>query len=114
MASRWWRRRAMTGSSGRFGQRRSWYSNRGPWVNVYAPGDDIINAYPRLKYRTFVNGDIRDTSAGVVKWSGTSFAAPIVAGLIAARISRTGENSAVAAANLLTAARGQFRPDIGP
>jgi Subtilase family len=102
------------GAMSRDGQRRSWYSNHGPWVNVYAPGDDIINAYPQLKYRTFVQGDVRDTSAGVVKWSGTSFAAPIVTGLIAARMSRTGENSAVAAANLLTAAQGQFRPEIGP
>jgi subtilisin family serine protease len=102
------------GAMSRDGQQRSWYSNHGPWVNVYAPGDDIINAYPRLKYETFVNGDVRDTSAGVVKWSGTSFAAPIVTGLIAARMSRTGENSALAATNLLTVARGQFRPDIGP
>ncbi len=102
------------GAMSRDGQRRSWYSNHGPWVNVYAPGDDIINAYPQLKYRTFVQGDVRDTSAGVVKWSGTSFAAPIVTGLIAARMSRTGENSAVAAANLMSAARGQFRPEIGP
>lgn len=102
------------GAMSRDGQKRSWYSNHGPWVNVYAPGDDIINAYPRLKYRTFVNGHVRDTSAGVVKWSGTSFAAPIVTGLIAARISRTGESSSVAAANLLTLARGQFHPDIGP
>jgi subtilisin family serine protease len=102
------------GAMSRDGQRRSWYSNYGPWVNVYAPGDDIINAYPRLKYQTLVNGDVRDTSAGVVKWSGTSFATPIVTGLIAARMSRTGENSAVATANLLAAARGQFRPDIGP
>jgi subtilisin family serine protease len=102
------------GAMSRDGQQRSWYSNHGPWVNVYAPGDDIINAYPRLKYETFVNHDVRDTSAGVVKWSGTSFAAPIVTGLIAARMSRTGENSALAAANLLTVARGQFRPDIGP
>jgi hypothetical protein len=102
------------GAMSRDGQQRSWYSNHGPWVNVYAPGDDLVNAYPRLKYRTFVKGEVRDTSAGIVKWSGTSFAAPIVTGLIAARMSRTGESSAVAAANLLSAARGQFRPEIGP
>ena len=102
------------GSMTRDGQRRSWFSNHGAWVDVYAPGEDIVNAYAHMKYKTMVDGDVRDTSAGIVKWSGTSFSTPIVAGLIAARMSRTGENARQAADALLAAARGQFRPGVGP
>jgi subtilisin family serine protease len=102
------------GSMTRDGQRRSWFSNHGAWVDVYAPGEEIVNAYAQMKYKTIVDGDVRDTSAGIVKWSGTSFSTPIVTGLIAARMSRTGENARQAADALLTAARGQFRPGVGP
>ena len=102
------------GSMTRDGQRRSWFSNHGAWVDVYAPGEDIVNAYAHMKYKTIVDGDVRDTSAGIVKWSGTSFSTPIVTGLIAARMSRTGENARQAADALLAAARGQFRPGVGP
>ncbi len=102
------------GSMTRDGQRRSWFSNHGAWVDVYAPGEKIVNAYAHMKYKTIVDGDVRDTSAGIVKWSGTSFSTPIVTGLIAARMSRTGENARQAADALLAAARSQFRPGIGP
>jgi subtilisin family serine protease len=102
------------GSMSRDGQRRSWFSNHGAWVDVYAPGEDIVNAYARLKYMTVPGGEVRDTSAGIVKWSGTSFSTPIVTGLVAARMSRTGENARQAATELLAAARAQFRPSVGP
>jgi subtilisin family serine protease len=102
------------GSMSRDGQRRSWFSNHGAWVDVYAPGEEIVNAYAHMKYKTIVKGEVRDTSAGIVKWSGTSFSTPIVTGLIAARMSRTGENARQAADALLEAARLQFRPGVGP
>jgi subtilisin family serine protease len=101
------------GSMSRDGQRRSWFGNHGGWVDVYAPGEDIVNAYAHLKYLT-VDGTERDTSAGIVRWSGTSFSTPIVSGLIAARMSRTGENGRQAADALLAAARSQFRVGVGP
>ena len=102
------------GSMSRDGQRRSSFSNFGSWLDVYAPGEDIVNAYPRLKYKTVAHRRERDTSAGIVQWSGTSFATPIVVGLIAARMSRTGESGRLAAQAVLSAARSQFQPGIGP
>jgi subtilisin family serine protease len=102
------------GSLSKDGQRRSDFSNYGSWVDVYAPGEEIVNAYARLPYKTVLTGQVHDTSAGICRWSGTSFSTPIVAGLIAARMSRTGETARQAADTLLEAARAQFRPGIGP
>lgn len=85
-----------------------------PWVDCVAPGVDVVSTYPPL-----ILSDIRDGVAPVddeakgslVSWSGTSFAAATVTGLIAAEMSRTGADARSATARLL---RDAPRPDSGP
>jgi subtilisin family serine protease len=72
------------------------YSNRGPWVDVYARGSKVVNAYPYGPY-TYTESPRSDHEpktvefdTGLAQWSGTSFATPLVAGLVAARMSWDG------------------------
>jgi hypothetical protein len=71
---------------------RAAYSNHGPWVDVFAPGTDLVNAYLTGTYRyleAVEAGDAKPADAvfhGLARWSGTSFATPVVAGLVAAAV----------------------------
>jgi hypothetical protein len=72
------------------------FSNIGPWVRTYAVGVSVLSTVPvafdggsqagmrhDLEHRRRETLDLDDFAGGFAVWSGTSFAAPIVAGRIA-------------------------------
>lgn len=74
------------------------FSNIGPWVKTYAPGAAVVSCFPALNgglqaearndrddlRRETIDPD--DFTGGFAAWSGTSFAAPYVAGMLSAKV----------------------------
>jgi len=109
------------GALRRDGLGRACFSNHGDWVTVYAYGEKVINFFPSGTYAyqhdstpacryyspalypdcgcvtSTHYGDVVGFS-GVASWNGTSFATPLVAGMVAAHMTRIGETSDARAA----------------
>lgn len=85
------------------GGKVSSFSNYRDSADVYAVGRRLVNAYPIGTYtcrETPDKGEHREFTTGLARWSGTSFAAPVVAGLIAAELTGGGDVHAAWAAVL--------------
>lgn len=73
---------------------RSWFSNEGEWVTVWALGEDIVSEYPDGEFATTPDF-VQRFPERLARWSGTSFAAPLVAAEIA-RLANGQQNPAAA------------------
>ena len=96
--------------------KRAAYSNYGGWVDVYALGSDVVNAFPVGTYdyqQSPMRGKHAKFDNRVAKWSGTSFSTPLVAGVVAARMSRTGENGHQAAKAVVALAQQHAVKGVG-
>jgi hypothetical protein len=87
--------------------RRAEYSNHGWWVDACAVGTDVVGP--------FITDSTPDGRRfnGYAKWSGTSFAAPRVAGAVANLIASKQMSASEAVDFLLDPATRQTRPDFG-
>jgi subtilisin family serine protease len=83
------------------GARRADYSNNGWWVEACAVGTDVIGAFPSA-----------DGTPGYARWSGTSFATPVVTGAIARTAAALGIPAADAA-DLVLDPTGRHEPGLG-
>jgi subtilisin family serine protease len=83
------------------GAARATFSNSAWWVEACAIGQDVRSAFP-----------LPDGAAGFARWSGTSFAAPVITGTIARVAAQHGIDAATAA-DLVLAPTGRHEPGLG-
>ena len=97
----------------RSGKQRAPFSNHGWWVDCCTPAVDVLSSFVDFDEKGR-SGDFRKPRSfhGWATWSGTSFAAPKVAGEIAALKTTTKATSARASAQALFAGR-RWLPDLG-
>jgi hypothetical protein len=88
------------------------FSNYGPSADVYALGRNLVNAFPDGVFECREAPDVGDQrvfTTGMARWSGTSFSAPVLVGLIAAEMTSSGDMD-VARARDAVLARAVQRP----
>ncbi|GGV06092.1 serine protease [Actinomadura cremea] len=96
------------------GDDRAPFSNYGWWVDAAAPGVDVESSFVRFDGpRPQAGGADPDRFDGFATWSGTSFATPMVAGLIAGLAASEDLGAVAAADRVLDQARRRTHPDLG-
>jgi subtilisin family serine protease len=61
---------------------KAWFTNYGSWVDACAPAVDVVSTFFN-DFTETIDGRPNRVYEGWARWSGTSFAAPKVAGVIA-------------------------------
>lgn len=99
------------------------FTNYGPWVDACAPGVDVVSTFFDERRQQLTGADLPPgpstlgplavTFPGYGRWSGTSFAAPKVAGAIAAAATTWGISATAAADRLVRDWRLYRVPDLG-
>jgi hypothetical protein len=95
------------------GDARTGWTNYGYWVDVYASGENIVVPFPNGTY-TYLDGLSADFTQSHAIWSGTSFAAPVVAGMIARRMIERNISAPQARDIVLAEAAVAALPSTGP
>ncbi|MGH8826137.1 MAG: S8 family peptidase [Jiangellaceae bacterium] len=95
------------------GDARTGWTNFGYWVDVYASGENVVVPFPNGTYE-YLTGFSAEFTEGHALWSGTSFAAPVVAGLIARRMVERGITAPQARDVVLAEAAIAALPNTGP
>lgn len=95
------------------GSARPGWSNHGDWVDVYAPGDNMKVPFPNGTYE-YHGGVTAEFTDGHAVWSGTSFATPVVAGMIARRMIEDGVDAPAARDRVLADATASELVGVGP
>jgi subtilisin family serine protease len=86
------------------GATTAWFSNEGAWVTAQRPGANLVSTFPvdtrgssqasaahHVLGRHRASIDLDDFSSGFATWSGTSFAAPVLAGELARHVAEHGD-----------------------
>ena len=70
----------------------AWFSNFGASADIWALGEGVVNAYASglYTYQEPPKEPAQQTFMGMARWDGTSYSAPLIAGLIADEMDRTG------------------------
>ena len=90
---------------------KAWFTNYGSWVDACAPAVDVVSTFFD-RFTEMIDGNPHRHYDGWARWSGTSFAAPKVAALIAQEMYLHGGTARQAWLRLT--ARGHLRhPDLG-
>jgi hypothetical protein len=94
------------GATGSHPGRLAPFSNHGPWLDVAAPGVDVVSSFVAFRPTEAAAPDTETREYGAAAWTGTSFAAPRVAAHVATMLHN---GQSVVDANSLTRTRFRLR-----